>query len=218
MAFSDTLQMITRFFFIQCVLWCLSCCIRLAVAQQVGAVGLLEQAKEAELQGDCWQAAALLSQYYWQYYDAFALERLRALRDHCALEGYSWIDNLWVKLHLLAYFGIGLAISLFLILFAFFQLLRSKSILPWSVLLGLVLALWLVGLYSLPARQWAIARSDDLLLYSYPSAGASVLAWIPAGSCMELIGCQDGWCKVYWQQQEAYVKHTMVYLITPDYQ
>jgi hypothetical protein len=191
--------------------WVLS--IQVIVAQKVTEEdGWLKKVMSAEQQGDYARAAAMLCQHYYTHFDSFSYQRLQSLVSHYDLQGYELLLKKWQSV-LARFFMLFAVIYCVLFLWAFGLLLKRKKSRYLFLCWGLMgIAAWFF--YSLPPLRLVITRSVPVLTYQAPSAAARLVATLPGGSCLTVLGEQPLWWKVRTPQGEvAYVQKSLAYLV-----
>jgi uncharacterized protein YgiM (DUF1202 family) len=101
--------------------------------------------------------------------------------------------------------------SFLLTILILFRRLRQqhKSIITTLFLLVLLGSLFYFVNYP-PSYSKGILMQDNTYLMRGPSAGAGVLTQLKAGHRLEVVGQEDVWLKVIWNNEIAYVREGFI--------
>lgn len=160
--------------------------------------------------------------YYLKLYqiasdDDQALQKIEELAAKFRLTGYDsndasrlwqWIDKRITLVQL------GLALAILAISYLMFRG-RKKEPRPWLAAVVIIListsVLYLNNFYG---SDFVIVNNDHTYLMAGPSAGAPVAGILTEGNQLQLLGHQDVWLKVKWNEKTVYVKNNSVLQVT----
>ena len=182
---------------------------------QASPAMLLRMAYIQESRSNESQVLYLLNLYYRQTGDKDVLQKIETLAKDKNLKGYEYSDREYVLGSVKQYreeIIMGLmALSGLLFLFILFRKFRMGQKPLWS---GIALILLLGGLFYFAnnpvSSPKAIIARDYVHLMSGPSAGSSVVEVIGKGHRLKVLGREDVWFKVEWDNKVLYVKETAV--------
>lgn len=172
---------------------------------------LLKMAYIQEGLGAYEKALYYLSQYQRTSYNQEVLRKMENLATAHALSGYSYTEQIFFLTTLEQYrwhFVLG---SLVLGGLFFFLIIRRSNLkreatfaYPAFYLLFLGLSIVLLNL------EWeqpkGIVMDNYAVLMEGPSAGARLLTKIDRGHRVKVLGQEDVWVKIRWDEQEAYIR------------
>lgn len=176
---------------------------------------LLRMSYIQESLGNVSTALYLLNLYYQQTSDKETLAKIEELAASKKLSGYEYSDiDYFLSLvqqnkGFLLMGLIGIVGILFLLLV--YQKVRLQHRPFW---LGIVLVLLLAGIFYLvqaplsPTR--AIIMKEGAPLMSGPSAGSSLYQQVRKGHRLKVLGKEDVWYRVEWNNQVLYIKESAV--------
>jgi hypothetical protein len=182
---------------------------------------LLRMAYIKDIREEYTEALYYLSLYHSQFPDRKVLEKISEIAQKNKLSGYELSDFEYVMLlyqryiwavtaFILAGFLAGLA-------YLFWRKRMGKDVLYGAILLNLGMALYFWAFNYGFHHQKGIVRNEKALIMNGPSAGGDVLEVIAKGNCLEVIGTEDIWYRVKWNDkekaQEAYVRQSNLFLI-----
>lgn len=176
---------------------------------------LLRMAYIQESFGNVPRTLYLLNLYYNLTADREVLRKIEKLAESRNLKGYEYSDKEYFmgtarqyRSQIIA--GIMLLAG-FLFLWMLYRKVRLKEKPIWS---GLLLVLLLGGLFyfiKLPMDgRNAIVVQDYVRLMRGPSSGAGVVETIGRGHRLKVLGREDVWLRVEWNDQVLYVKETAI--------
>lgn len=176
---------------------------------------LLRMAFIREGLGDYTQALYYLNLYYRQTANKAALRKMDDLADEYNLTGYEFSD---VEFFLSIYHRhfttiIYFLIALTLLWFAYMLYLRKKGHKPVGLAIGFfIIMLGVVYLINFGDRyRKAIINTTDSFLMESPSAGANLVEAVGKGHRVLVIGEQDVWTKIKWNDKPAFIrKHHLI--------
>jgi len=164
------------------------------------------------------EALYYLSLYYHQHPSFEGLEHMESLAQRQGLKGYEYSELDFFKTFYYRYFE---EISLFLLLLGGFCFLILLYILfrtwyvpryyPILLLCFLVMAFSLIVFTKQPPK--AIVFKDQTYLMKAPSAAAEVSNIINKGHKVNILGKQDVWYKLLWNNQTVYVHQDNLHLV-----
>ncbi|AHM62274.1 SH3 domain-containing protein [Flammeovirgaceae bacterium 311] len=172
---------------------------------------LLRMAYIQEGLGHIPEALYLLNLYYRETSDEDAAARIKELAGRHDLSGYDIIEEEYlrsiVRRYQLPIVATLLALSLILSALILYRRLKLQH---RSVITTLFLMVLLGGLFYFvnvrPSYSKGILMQENTYLMRGPSAGAGVLTQLKAGHRLEVLGREDVWVKVIWNNEIAYVK------------
>jgi hypothetical protein len=179
--------------------------------QKASSAMLLKMAFIKEGLGDITNALYYLNLYYLKTYQKKVLKKMENLADQNKLSGYNYDD---VEFFLNIYHQYHLHIDLFILclVFMFFGVLfyqkrtnRIKSNVPGIVYISLLLVLLFVNNYGREHTKALITTTNTHLMKG-PSPGSDVIDVISKGHRVDILGKDDIWIKISWNDHEAYVK------------
>lgn len=161
--------------------------------------------------GDYTNALYYLNLYYLSTYNKRVLKKMENLAEQNKLTGYDYDDaEFFLNLYHQYQLQVDLIlVSLSLLLFA--MLFRQKRKLgKISTMQAMLFAGFLVLLFVLNnfgrEQQKAIISSAGVHLMEGPSPGSDVIEVVSQGHRVDIIGKEDVWVKISWNDQDAYVK------------
>ena len=172
---------------------------------------LLKMAFIKEGLGDFTNALYYLNLYYLKTYDKTALKKMEKLAEQNKLSGYNYDD---AEFFLNIYYKYQLQIDLVVICFIllYFGIItygkKTKKINPTFagfLYIGVLLLLFAVNNFA-RERTKAIITTSDAPLMKGPSPGADVVDMISKGHRVDILGQNDVWVKISWNDNEAYIK------------
>ena len=172
---------------------------------------LLKMAYIQEGMGRIPEALYLLNLYYRETSDQETATHIKELAGRYELSGYDIIQEEYVRSLIRRYqvpiIGTLLALSLLLSSLIIYRRIKQQHKSVITTLFLLVLLGSLVYFVNFrPTYSKGILMQDNTYLMLGPSAGAGVLTQLKAGHRLEVIGQEDVWIKVVWNNQIAYVK------------
>ena len=187
--------------------------------QQLYSPGMLiKMAFIKEGLGNYSEALYLLNLFYSKTSDKRALRKMEELAKQYNLNGYKFNDleffrTVYKRYHLLV---VACLVSAALFVFTFILYKkRSGKYRPLSagVLFVLLLAM-LFGLINFgPGRDRAVVLSDQVYLRVGPSSGANVAEIIGKGHRVEVVGKEDVWVRINWNDRPLYIRESHLGLI-----
>jgi hypothetical protein len=172
---------------------------------------LLRMAYIQEGLGHIPESLYLLNLYYRETSDEDAAARIRELAGRYELSGYDIIEEEYlrsiIRRYQLPIVGTLLIFSLILTGLILYRRIKQQH---RSVITTLFLMVLLGGLFYFvnvrPSYSKGILMQNNTYLMRGPSAGAGVLTQLKAGHQLEVLGREDVWVKVIWNNEIAYVK------------
>ena len=181
--------------------------------QKYSPAMLLKMAYIQEGLGKIGQTLYCLKLYHLATDDEQALRKMEELAGKFGLSGYErndssrlqqWIDKEVIVVQFI------LAAILFLICFLIF-IRKDKEQKPWFAAAAIVLiAASIFYINNFYSDNSVIVNNDRAYLMQGPSAGAPVVGVVAEGNQLELLGQNDVWLKVKWQDKIVYVKNNSV--------
>lgn len=159
-----------------------------------------------------------LNRYYELRPSAEVLRKMSELADEHDWVGYELNDfNLLVLLykqygHYLV--GVMLALAAYVFSVLLIKKFKHQYILPRHLVLFLLYLLGVGILVNLPENYAvAIVRSPTAILRIEPSAAAAVADAVGMGNRLNVLGNDDVWLRVVWNNQLSYVRQSDVWLV-----
>lgn len=179
--------------------------------KQYSPAMLLKMAYVYEGLNQIGSAMYYLNLYHIATNDKSVIEKMNELATKYNLEGYETTDSdrfwsFYLGNHL--YISIALAaliIFMFSIIFHTRVKLHARPIGSSIALLILAVTLFIHQQYGSQRTRGIIADASTYLMDG-PSAGASVIEIIGDGHRVDVIGKNDVWMKIRWEDEVAYVK------------
>ena len=179
--------------------------------QKASPAMLLKMAFIKEGLGDFTNALYYLNLYYLKTYNKKALKKMEKLAEQNKLSGYNYDDvefflNIYHQYHLqIDFLIIGIVFMFFGILYYQKKTNKIKAGLPGIVYICLLLVMLIINNYGREHKK-AIINSSDVYLMKGPSPGADVIDVISKGHRVDIIGQDDVWVKISWNDDDAYIK------------
>lgn len=178
----------------------------------------LKMAYALEQTGRDLDALIYLNRYYERRPSEAILRKMNSLAEKHGWQGFEFNDlNLLVLLYkqygpYLIGLMLGLGIYIFWVLSV--KKLRHQYILPRHKVVFLVYLLGISVLINLPeSYSVAIVQSHRALLREDPSAGAPIADAVGRGNRLSVLGNNDIWLRVVWNNRLSYIRQSDVWLI-----
>ncbi len=178
---------------------------------QASPAMLLRMAFIHEGLGHAPEALYLLNLYYRETSDEEAATRIKELAGRHDLSGYDIIEEEYLR-SLVRRYQLPIVLTLLILSLMLTSLIvyRQLRYHHRSVITSLFLLVLLGGLMYFvnfrPSYSKGILMQDNTYLMRGPSAGAGVLTQLKAGHRLEVIGQEDVWIKVIWNNEVAYIR------------
>ena len=181
------------------------------VDKKASAAMLLKMAFIKEGLGDFSEALYYLNLYYLKTYNKRVLKKMENLAEQNKLSGYNYDDaefflNIYhqyqMKIDLLVF-----ALVLFIFALLVYQKRKNKTValFPRILFMFFLLLILLVNNFG-RERSKAIVTNSNVYLMKGPSPGADVIDVISEGHRLKILGKDDVWVKVSWNDHDAYIK------------
>jgi hypothetical protein len=174
---------------------------------------LLKMAYVHEALGHIGQSLYCLKLYELATSDQQVVEKMQELASKYGLAGYEENDSSrmyrWVSKNLPWMEGILVAIVFVLVLLIYF-LKKKNQPARFAIVITFLVAIGVLYLNNFVAVSSVITNQDQVYLMEGPSGGSSVRAIVRDGNQLQVIGKQDVWLKVMWNDKIAFVKETNV--------
>lgn len=179
--------------------------------KKASAAMLLKMAFIKEGLGDYTDALYFLNLYYLKTYNKRVLKKMENLAEVNKLTGYNYDD---AEFFLNLYYQYQLQTDLLVasLIFLYFGVLiyrirtnRLTTMLPQVVFACFLIGLILVNNFG-RERPKAIITSSDVYLMKGPSPGADIVDVISKGHRVDILGHDDVWTKISWNENDAYIK------------
>jgi len=172
---------------------------------------LLKMAFIKEGLGDYTNALYYLNLYYLKTYNKRVLKKMENLAEQNKLSGYNYDDvEFFLNIYHKFQFQINLLILTLILLFFAMMLYQKRTSNQRSHTPGIVYICLLVTLLFLNnfvrERPQAIITSADAYLMKGPSPGADVIDVVSKGHRVDILGKEDVWVKISWNEHSAYIK------------
>ncbi|WP_158233383.1 SH3 domain-containing protein [Reichenbachiella sp. 5M10] len=189
--------------------------------------GILSQTNEATPQmlmkmafikeglGNYSQALLYLNKYYLLTYDENARSKMDDIATENNLSGYDMTDYGFIKGVINEYYlqsnVLVVAIALLLLSVVVYRKIKLHvNAYPYVVILCLLLgAFFYVSNYHLTIDQ-VIVSDDHVYLMQGPSSGSGLVDVIKKGHRLTVLGEDEAWVKVQWNNAVVYVKQSKV--------
>jgi hypothetical protein len=178
---------------------------------KVSPAMLLKMAFVKEGLSEYSNALYFLNLYYLKTYDKRALKKMENLAEQHNLLGYNYDDvefflNLYHQYQLEIDLSV-ISIVLFVMALMIYQKRKTKRLAMTTAYtyIALLVVLFLINNFG-RERPKAIIASDNVYIMDGPSAGANVIEVVSNGHRVEVVGKQDVWTKISWQDQKAFVR------------
>lgn len=176
---------------------------------------LLRMSYIQESLGNVSSALYFLNLYYQQTADKEVLAKIEELAESKNLSGYEYSDLDYFRTSLeqnrtLILMGLMLVCGVLFLLIVYRRFRQHER----PVWLGLVLVVLLAGVFYfvnaplIPER--AIIIQEGAPLMSGPSGGSSLIRQINKGHRLKVLGKEDVWYRIEWEDRELYIKETAV--------
>lgn len=181
------------------------------VDKKASAAMLLKMAFIKEGLGDYSEALYFLNLYYLKTFNKKALKKMENLADQHKLSGYNYDD---AEFFLNIYHQYQMEIDLFvlaliLLIFAFlvYQKRQKKSLpmIPRILFVGFLLLILVINNFG-RERSKAIITNSNVYLMKGPSPGSDVIDVISQGHRVKVLGKEDVWVRISWNENDAYIK------------
>lgn len=172
---------------------------------------LLKMAFIKEGLGDYTNALYYLNLYYLKTYNKRVLKKMENLAEQNKLTGYNYDDiEFFLNLYYQYQLQIDLAVTsiVFLVFGILFYRKRTKQIqskIPGIAYVGLLLMLLFINNFGREQSKAIITASDTYLMKG-PSPGADVIDVVSQGHRVHILGQDDIWVRVMWNDHDAYIK------------
>lgn len=171
-----------------------------------------------EKKGDFLKTLYYLNKAYQQDPNEKILSKLNEIAQLHELKGYELNDFNFLILFYKQYSGFLIAIMLLLSIYIFFVLFTKRykhNFIPIGQKIFLLIYIIGIGiLLNLPDKyHQGIINRDGVLLRAEPSAVAPVVLMIDRGHRLNLIGGNDIWKRVYWDDKFLYLKESDIWLV-----
>ena len=179
--------------------------------QKASSAMLLKMAFIKEGLGDFTNALYYLNLYYLNTYNKKVLKKMEKLAEQNKLSGYNYDDvefflNIYHQYHLqVDFLIIGTVFMFFGILYYQKKTTKIKAGLPGIIYICLLLLMLIINNYGREHKK-AIITASDVHLMKGPSPGADVIDVISKGHRVDIIGRDDVWVKISWNDNAAYIK------------
>jgi len=172
---------------------------------------LLKMAFIKEGLGDYTNALYYLNLYYLKTYNKRVLKKMENLADQNKLAGYNYDDaEFFLNLYHQYQLQIDLLITALILLYFGFLTYRIRTKkqptkLPQIVFICFLTGLLLINNFGREKPKAIITAANAYLMHG-PSPGADVVDVISKGHRVEILGHDDVWTKISWNDQVAYIK------------
>ena len=178
----------------------------------------LKLASIKEKKGDFLKTLYYLNKAYELDPNEKILAKLNEIATLHELKGYELSDFNFLILFYKQYSGFLVAILLILGIYIFVILFIKKyksDYIPINQKVFLVIYLFGVGmLLNLPDKyHQGIINHDGVLLHSEPSAAAPIEVSIDKGNRLNVLGGNDIWRRVIWNEKFLYLKESDIWLV-----
>jgi hypothetical protein len=183
--------------------------------QNVSVNGRIKYAYILEKQGNWVNALWLLSGVYEKTPTPLLLEHIKEIVSDKQLKGYDYDD---LNYFYLLYKRYSFYVTILLVLFGtyiFGVLVIKKQKREFTPIRHFsFLVIYLIGiiiLINVPnTYRKAIVKANNTYLRNAPSAGADLIGNVDMGNQLNIIGKEDIWLAIKWQDQTLYVREDLV--------
>ncbi len=172
---------------------------------------LLKMAYIQEGLGAYEKALFYLSQYQQTNYNQAVLRKMENLATEHKLNGYSYTEQIFFLTLIEQYRWYFVLVSILLSGLFFFLAIRRRKQKRETAFAYPAFYLFFLGLSIIFLNlQWqqekGIVMNNYAVLMEGPSAGTRLLAQINRGHRVKVLGQEDVWVKIQWDEQEAYIR------------
>ncbi|MBA9075819.1 MULTISPECIES: SH3 domain-containing protein [Rufibacter] len=164
------------------------------------------------------QSMYYLQLYYSKYPSRSVLQKMEQVGMEQRLKGYQYTDWDFFKTQFYKYYPQILEVLLLLAAAATtFALIRWRKKRPISKQFKLGFLLFLLFLFYfgnfLTLGQQGIIQQANVPIMTAPSAGAGLIASVGTGHKVDVLGEQDIWYRIEWEDQVAYIRKNNLLLL-----
>jgi tetratricopeptide (TPR) repeat protein len=176
---------------------------------------LLKMAFIKEGLGDYSQALYYLNLYYLKTANKETLNKMKELASKHDLQGYEFSDLEYLQGLAIRYFTpiSVLIITLMISLLGYIFLKKQKTLhTSWSsfvLFILLTISLLTLNNYISHYNKGLVINHNSYLM-SGPSAGADMVTILKKGHRLDILGKNDTWIKVRWENQHAYIRDSQI--------
>ncbi|WP_210466008.1 SH3 domain-containing protein [Rufibacter roseolus] len=164
------------------------------------------------------QSMHYLQLYYSKHPSRSVLRKMEEVGLQQHLSGYQYTDWNFFKTQFYKYYTQILELLLVVAVIAITLLLvnwtKKKSISPetkFMVLIYLAFVFYFANFLSLD--QQGIIQNSNVPIMAAPSAGAGLIATVSLGHKVNILGEQDIWYRIEWNDQTAYIRKNNLLLL-----
>lgn len=176
---------------------------------------LLKMAYIREGLGDESGALYYLNTYYLQTTNDRVFTKMEELAQQNDLQGYKWSDEDWFfNIYYKYYFHLVIVLSVLtlllsaMLIYQKFKTGKRNYPIAFSALVIITLLIVLVNFGG--EYDQGILSKDNTYIMSAPSASADVLDVSQSGHRVQILGSEDVWLKIKWNDKVGYVKNTYI--------
>jgi tetratricopeptide (TPR) repeat protein len=167
--------------------------------------------------GDYTSALYYLNLFYSFNSDKEVLKKMEEIASRYKLSGYDYSDlEYFISLYNEYYYYIITFFLMAAVSFYLYMIIKktSKSKLGVSPLLFMIIlsAAYYLTNYSLTSPKGILTNAHTPLM-SFPSGGANLIEFVGKGHRVTLLGKEDIWYKILWNDKPAYVREVNLVLI-----
>jgi len=189
--------------------------------QQRSPSMLLKMAFIKEGLGDYSNALFYLNQYYLITSNKQVLKKMEEVAESYDLKGYTYTDADFFLTYYYNYLTqinlVVLALALFLFIVIYYKKKRTgnrPTLAGISYVITLGLFFFLIN-YGGQYNKGIILESNSYLM-SGPSAGSDVIEVVKKGHKVDILGKEDVWVKIRWDDKVAYLKEGKIKAIVEN--
>jgi hypothetical protein len=178
---------------------------------QASQATILKMAFVHEGLGEIGYALFFLTTYYNQTEDSKAYEKILKLAKEQNLTGFELSDfdraTIWLNNRLVLWLQVviaGCVLCLAALVFAKSKGHKTLLVFSGGMMAVLICLLLLTVNFSSPLTKAVITKQTYFM--SGPSAASNFLGMVPEGNQVSLIGMEDVWVKIKWNEKEGYMK------------
>ena len=176
---------------------------------------LLKMAYINEGLGDDSGALYYLNTYYLQTINDKVFVKMEEIADQNNLKGYEYADQDWFfNIYYKYYYHLIIALStvaVFMFLMVLYQKIKQgkKAYSSGFGLLIVVALLFMIVNFGTEYKQGILTKNNSYIMGA-PSASADVLDISKAGHRVKILGQEDIWVKILWDDHIGYIKNTYI--------
>ncbi|UZR94775.1 SH3 domain-containing protein [Chondrinema litorale] len=178
---------------------------------------LLKMAFIKEGLGDYTQTLYYLNLYFLENADRSVIDKIAGLASKHELDGYKMDDNEYFsalfRMYYIYIFLFFITVSvIFLFVIIGKRAKRKEALVPAIILSAFVAIFFFLGNFFMTTSKGIIADNNTLFMNA-PSAGSSLIEKLEKGHRIEILGKDDIWYKISWNNKEGYIRDSNLLLV-----